>query len=76
MAFNVSATVDDPKVVGDAKFEYKIVDNDNYVIDKEGDVEARPGYTPKIGDKFTVEVSYRSKDGSISKKRKTFTIKV
>lgn len=28
--FNVSATVDDPDVVGDAKFTYKVIDNDNY----------------------------------------------
>ena len=68
MAFNVSATVDDPNVVGDAKFEYKIVDNDNYVIDKEGDVEARPGYTPKIGDKFT----FVTNDGDLYEAKLTF----
>lgn len=74
--FVVSATVDDPDVIGDAKFTYKIIDNDNYLVDEYGGVEAKPGYTPQIGDKITVEVSYKCKSGAISKARKTFTIKI
>lgn len=41
-----------------------------------GGVEAKPGYTPQIGDKITVEVSYKCKSCAISKARKTFTIKI
>lgn len=74
--FVVSATVDDPNVVGDAKFSYKIIDNDNYLIDEHGGVEAKPGYTPRIGDKITIEVSYKCKGKYVSKKRKTFTVKI
>lgn len=74
--FVVSATVDDPDVIGDAKFTYKIIDNDNYWVDEHGGVEAKSGYTPQIGDKITVEVSYKCKSGAISKARKTFTIKI
>jgi hypothetical protein len=77
MAFKVSATVSDPKLKdkGDAQFSYRIVDNDNFTVDTDGNVEAVPGYSPQIGDKFTVEVSYRYNNGVVSKKRKTFTIK-
>ena len=32
--FVVSATVDDPDVIGDAKFTYEIIDNDNYWVDE------------------------------------------
>lgn len=74
--FVVSATVDDPDVIGDAKFTYEIIDNDNYWVDEYGGVEAKPGYTPQVGDKITVEVSYKCKSGAISKARKTFTIKI
>jgi hypothetical protein len=74
--FKVSATVDDPDVIGDAKFQYSIVDNDNFTVDNEGRVEAISGYTPKIGEKVTVEVSYKCRKGYISKSRKTFTIKL
>lgn len=74
--FVVSATVDDPKLANDAKFSWKIIDNDNYVIDKYGGVEARKGYTPKVGDTFTVEVSYICKGGFKSTERKTFTVKI
>ena len=73
--FTVSATVNDPKLIGDATFTYSIVDNDNYTIDDKGGVEAKPGYTPQIGDKITVEVTYKCGSGVISKKQKTFTIK-
>lgn len=78
MPFKISATVDDPKLKianKDASFSYKIIDNDNYIIDKEGNVKAIPGYSPKIGEKFTVEVSYKCENGKISKKTKTFTVK-
>lgn len=75
MAFKVSATVDDPKLKKDATFTYKILDNDHFTIDEEGRVEAIPGYTPQIGEKFTVEVTYKCENGIISKNKKTFTIK-
>ena len=74
--YKVSATVSDPDVIGDAKFSYEIIDNENYTIDENGGVEAVPGYTPRIGDKYTVEVTYISSKGVISKNKKTFTIKV
>lgn len=74
--FIVSATVDDSRLKGDAIFEYRIVDNHNYIIDENGGVEAKPGYTPQIGDKFTVEVLYRCDKEFISKMRKTFTVKI
>lgn len=74
--FVVAATVDDPLLKKDAKFTYKILDNPNYVIDEFGGVEAKSGYTPKKGDTFTVEVSYVCKRGFISRKTKTFTVKV
>lgn len=74
--FVVSATVDDPNLTKDATFSYRIVDNHNYVVDADGGVEAKEGYTPKVGDKFTVEVTYRCKRGYLSKARKTFTVKV
>lgn len=73
--FVVAATVDDPKLDKDAKFTYKILDNDNYIIDDYGGVCAKPGYTPKIGDQFTVEVTYVCKNKRTSKKTKTFTVK-
>lgn len=74
--FVVSATVDDPNITKDAVFSYRIVDNRNYSIDKYGGVEAIPSYIPQIGDKFTVEVSYRCKPGFISRTRKTYTVKI
>lgn len=74
--FVIAATVDDPNLKKDATFSYKILDNHNYIIDKNGGVQAKPGYTPKIGDKFTVEVSYRCAGEFVSKTRKTFTVKI
>lgn len=74
--FVVSATVDDSRLKSDATFEYRIIDNHNYIIDQNGGVEAKPGYTPQIGDKFTVEVLYRCGGEFISKARKTFTVKI
>lgn len=74
--FVVAATVDDKKLTKDAKFTYKILDNDNYEVDSDGGVTAKDGYEPKIGDKFTVEVTYRCRGGYISKKTKTFTVKI
>lgn len=74
--FVVAATVDDPELRKNAKFSYRILDNENYEIDKFGGVTAKPGYTPVIGDKFTVEVSYRNKAGYVSTKIKTFTVKI
>ena len=74
--FVVSATIDDPSLKADAIFKYRITDNRNYIIDKYGGVEAKPGYTPQIGDKFTVEVLYRCGGEFISKARKTFTVKI
>ena len=74
--FKVSATVDDPDIVGDANFSYSIVDNDNFIVDQNGVVETVSGYNPQIGEKVTVEVSYKCKGGAISKRRKTFTIKL
>lgn len=74
--FVVAATVDDPELQKDAKFSYRILDNKNYEIDECGGVTAKPGYTPVIGDKFTVEVSYRSKAGYVSTNIKTFTVKI
>lgn len=73
--FWVAATVDDPKVVGDATFSYRILDNENYEIDKDGGVSAVKGYVPQVGDKFTVEVTYISSKGKESKSVKTFTVK-
>lgn len=75
--FVISATVDDPKLMTDAKFEYRILDNSNYVIDKNGGVTTKEGYSPKPGDKFTVEVIYRVKGFLYhSVARKTFTVKI
>lgn len=74
--FVISATVNDPRLKRDAKFTYKITDNDNYVIDKCGGVIAKEGYTPQVGDKFTVEVSYRCPGEFLSKAYKTFTVKI
>ena len=74
--FVVSATVDDPSLKKDATFGYRIIDNNNYIIDKYGGVEAKPDYTPQIGDKFTVEVSYRCGGEFLSKAYKTFTVKI
>lgn len=74
--FVVSATVDDPRLRKNAVFNYKILDNHNYIIDKYGGVEAKPGYIPQAGDKFTVEVSYKCAGEFISKARKTFTVKI
>lgn len=74
--FVVSATIDDPSLKTDAIFEYRITDNRNYIIDKYGGVEAKPGYTPQIGDKYTVEALYRSNEGYIYKSYKTFTVKI
>lgn len=74
--FVVSATVDDSRLKKDATFKYRITDNNNYIVDKNGGVEAKSGYTPQIGDKFTVEVSYRCDGGFISKAYKTFTVKI
>lgn len=74
--FVVSATVDDPKLKTDATFKYRITDNPNYVIDKDGGVEAKKGYTPQVGDKFTVEVTYKCKGDFLSKAYKTFTVKI
>ena len=73
--FKVSATVDDPNVIGEAEFTYKILDNENYIVDSRGVVEPKDGYTPHIGEKITVEVSYKCK-GDISKTKKTFTVKI
>ena len=70
--FVVSATIDDPSLKADATFEYRVTDNRNYIIDKYGGVEAKPGYTPQIGDKYTVETLYRSNEGYIYKSYKTF----
>lgn len=74
--FVVSATVDDLSLKKDATFKYRITDNDNYIIDKYGGVEAKPSYTPQVGDKFTVEVSYKCNGGFLSKAYKTFTVKI
>lgn len=74
--FVVAATVDHPMLQGDAVFNYDIIDNTNYVVDEHGGVEAKPGYTPQVGDKFTVEVSHRCGGGYISKTRKTFTVTI
>lgn len=73
--FVVAATVDDKSLKADAEFKYRILDNDNYTIDAYGGVSAKPGYQPKIGDQFTVEVTYLCKKGFISKTKKTFTVK-
>lgn len=75
--FVISATVDDPKLLNDATFKYRILDNNNYVIDSNGGVTSKDGYIPKVGDTFTVEVKYRSK-GSLyySIAKKTFTVKI
>ena len=72
--FTIAATVNDPTLTRDAKFEYRILDNNNYIIDSKGGVTAKSGYKPKDGDKFTVEVTYRFKDGKVSKAQKTFTV--
>lgn len=74
--FVVSATVDDPNIKQDAVFGYHITDNNNYIIDKCGGVEAKAGYTPQIGDKFTVEVTYKCEGGFLSRAYKTFTVKI
>ena len=75
--FVIAATVDDPNLLIDAVFKYKILDNDNYIIDSNGGVTAKEGYTPKKGDKFTVEVKYRSKGSLYSSiARKTFLVKI
>lgn len=74
--FVVAATVDDSRIKKDATFGYRIIDNDNYVVDKYGGVEAKQGYTPQVGDKFTVEVTYLCKGDFLSKAYKTFTVKV
>lgn len=74
--FVVSATVNDPKLKTDAVFTFRMVDNDNYIIDENGGVCAKPGYKPVVGDKFTVEISYKCSDGYISKTQKTFTVKI
>lgn len=73
--FRVTATVDDPKVIGDAKFTYAILDNKNYEIDEDGGVSAVAGYKPQVGDKFTVEVTYICSNGRPSRETKTFTVK-
>jgi hypothetical protein len=73
--FKVSATVDDPNVIGEADFTYKILDNENYIVNSRGVVEAKDGYTPQIGDKITVEVIYTS-NGKVSRKTRTFTVKI
>lgn len=74
--FVVSATVDDSNLKKDATFQYRITDNNNYIIDKYGGVEAKPDYTPQIGDQFTVEVLYHNDRGFLSKAYKTFTVKI
>ncbi|MBQ0113243.1 MAG: hypothetical protein KBT03_08960 [Bacteroidales bacterium] len=74
--FVVAATVDDPDLLKDATFSYRITDNDNYVIDTDGGVTAKPGYEPQVGDRFTVEVSYTCIHGYTSKAYKTFTVKI
>lgn len=74
--FVVAATVDDPELQKNAKFSYRILDNENYEIDKFGGVTAKPGYTPVIGDIFTVEVSYRNRAGYVSRTIKKFTVKI
>ena len=74
--FVVAATVDDKELKTNAKFSYRIVDNSNYIIDANGGVTAKPGYTPQAGDKFTVEVTYRDKYGYSYSNTKTFTVKI
>lgn len=75
--FVVSATVDDPSLTKNAVFKYRIIDNNNYIIDENGGVTAKPDYTPKVGDKFTVEVKYRNKNSLYySVAKKTFTVKI
>ena len=74
--FVVAATVDDKELKTNAKFTYRIVDNSNYTIDKNGGVSAKPGYIPQIGDKFTVEVTYKDRYGYSFSKTKTFTVKI
>lgn len=74
--FVVSATVDDPWIKKDAIFNYRITDNRNYTIDKFGRIEAKAGYVPKIGDKITVEISYRCEREYLTKAYKTFTVKI
>ena len=66
----------DIKLQKNAKFRYRILDNENYEIDKFGGVTAKPGYTPVIGDVFTVEVSYRNRAGYVSSTIKKFTVKI
>lgn len=74
--FVVSATVDDASLNKDAEFTWRIIEGgDRYTIDKDGGVSIKPGLTPCVGDKFTVEVSYRCKAGYVTKKTKTFTVK-
>lgn len=74
--FVVSATVDDSELKSDATFNYRITNNNNYIVDQNGGVEAKPGYLPQIGDTFTVEVSYYCDRGYLSKAYKTFTVKI
>lgn len=74
--FVIAASVDDSSLTHDAIFSYRITDNDNYIVDKYGGVTAKENYTPKSGDKFTVEVIYRCDRGYLSKSYKTFTVKI
>lgn len=73
--FVVSATVDDPRLKTNAKFKYRITDNPNYIIDEYGGVEAKKGYTPQVGDKFTVEVIYKCRGEFLARSLKTFTVR-
>jgi hypothetical protein len=73
--FVVSATTDDKYVTGDAKFEYKILDNNNYTIDEFGGVSAKPDYIPQLGETFTVQVTYKNSYGYLVRKTKKFTVK-
>lgn len=74
----IAARVDDPelkKLNKNAIFEYRIIDNSHYTIDNRGSVKAVKGYTPKVGDEFTVEVTYKCGQ-SVSTARRTFTVKI
>lgn len=72
--FVIAATVDDISLKTNAKFKYRILDNENYEIDEFGGVSAVKGYEPQKGDKFTVEVRYIPKYGRASKKIRTYTV--
>lgn len=75
--FVVQATVGDKYFKNHKpKFKYKILDNENYIISESGGIEAKDGYTPKIGDKITVEVSCKDKYGNTFKNTQVFTVKV